>query len=327
MLDRRLEDDPVQTRETTRGGTAAMPATWRPQLAVQAAAPPQGQDWIHEIKHDGYRAIAFVQQGQVRFQTRNGHDWTDRYGVLADAFADLPCEAAIIDGEIAVEDDCGVTSLHNLQRALVEGRTEDLTFFAFDLPFLDGQDLRRARLVDRKAALARLLNPRIDCSSTLRYTEHCTGDGVALFARANRLGMEGIVSKRADAPYVHARTPSWAKVKRSESARMAIIGFLSTEPSKVASLILAEEVSGALAYSCRASAGLTADDARQLYAILVPSERNGPAIPAPATRGAHWIAPEWTVEIGFHGRTGLGKPRAPVLLNFMNGASSALTRI
>ena len=298
-----------------------MPSTWRPQLAGQAASPPTADGWIHEIKFDGFRAIALVKNGTVRLLTRNGHDWTSRYGVLAKAFERLPCESAILDGEIAVQDARGVTSLHGLQRALADGQTHALTFFAFDLPYLDGRDLRKGRLVDRKAALERLIASRVQANSPLQFSTHCEADGEALFARANLLGMEGIVSKRADSPYVHARSASWVKVKQTETKRLVIIGFLSNMPGRASSLILAEERGGELAYCCRAGAGLTADDTRELYGILAKIGRDRPAVAAPRKAGARWVEPAWSVEVAFQGRTTLGKPRAPVVLSWAHQLS------
>ena len=293
-----------------------MPAKWRPQLATSADAAPKGAGWVHEIKYDGYRTLVFFADGQARLITRNGHDWTARYGALSKAFAKLACKTAILDGEVVVQDPRGVTSLDLLEGALSERETHGLTFFAFDLCFLDGYDLSAAPLVDRKAALAGLIDPLIDARSPVQFSDHIEGDGEALFAQASRLGLEGIVAKRADGRYVQGRSQSWLKVKRVEVATFVIIGFLANMPKSASSLILGEERDGELAYAGRAGSGIGEAKARELYAVLSKIERAMPAVAAPRTPGAHWVEPQWTAEIGYRSRSTQGAPRAPVLLTY-----------
>ena len=207
---------PRKVAAKIKGAVAApMPARWKPQLAAQADAAPQGEGWLHEIKYDGYRTLGFIENGTVRLITRNGHDWTHRYGSLAKGFAKLPCKNAILDGEVVVQDPRGISSLNLLEAALEGGGDGSaFTYFAFDLPYLDGYDLSAAKLLDRKAALAGLVDPVIDEKSPIQLSDHIEGDGAALFAQASRLGLEGIVSKKADARYVQTRSTSWVKVKR-----------------------------------------------------------------------------------------------------------------
>ena len=142
-------------------GRPPLPRTFRPQLASPAARPPEGEEWLHEIKFDGYRTIARIDDGAVRLFTRTGLDWTERYGVLVEGFRRLPCKQALIDGEIVVQDERGHRSFAALQDALSEGRTQALIFFAFDLMYLDGYDLTRAPLLERKRALHGLLDPAV----------------------------------------------------------------------------------------------------------------------------------------------------------------------
>src|SRR5579863_7026453 len=145
---------PRKTAARIKGAVARpMPAKWRPQLAATAEMAPHGKGWVHEIKYDGYRTLVFFNDGEVRLITRNGHDWTPRYRALAKAFAKLPCKSAILDGEVVVQDPRGISSLDLLERALSEGDSHAMIYFAFDLPYLDGYDLSGARLIDRKAAL------------------------------------------------------------------------------------------------------------------------------------------------------------------------------
>jgi DNA ligase D len=305
---------------------APMPARWRPQLATPAEAAPKTPGWIHEIKYDGYRTLIFIEGGAVRLITRNGHDWTARYGALARPFAKLACQNAIIDGEVVVQDPRGVTSLDLLERALADGDTHAFTYFAFDLPFLDGHDLSAAHLIDRKRALAGLIAPLIDDRSPIQISEHIEGDGEALFAQASRLGLEGIVSKKADARYVQSRSASWLKVKRVEIGAFVIVGFLSNMPNAASSLILAEERDGELTYACRAGSGISDAKARELYAAFAGDLRPTPVIAVPRTPGAQWIEPNWTAEIGYRSRSAGDAPRAPVVLSWAPRAAAAPAR-
>ena len=197
---------------------AAMPARITPQLAHRVEAPVTGDGWGHEIKYDGYRTIARLQDGEAQLFTRNQHDWTHRYKAVAKALSQLPCKSAILDGEVAVQDARGVTSIALLEEALSVGRDGALTYFVFDLIYLDGYDLSAAKLIDRRKALAGLIAPLADARSAIQFSEHQTGEASELFAHACRLGLEGIVSKRLDAPYVQARSKTWAKLKRPMSA-------------------------------------------------------------------------------------------------------------
>jgi bifunctional non-homologous end joining protein LigD len=295
---------------------APMPARWKPQLCDTAAEPPKGPGWVHEIKFDGYRTLAFFEAGKVRLVTRNGLDWTARYGALARALAKLPCKSAILDGEVVVQDPRGVTSLDLLEQALSEGASHAMVYFAFDLPYLDGYDLSAAKLVDRKAALAGLIGPMVEPSSPIQFSEHIEGDGAALFAEASRMGLEGVVSKRADARYVQARSPSWVKVKRVDVGTFVVIGFMSNLPKTVSSLLVADEQDGELVYACRVGSGISEARARELYQALAKSERADPVTAVPRTPGAHWVDPDFSAEIGYRTRSIGGAPRAPVLISF-----------
>jgi bifunctional non-homologous end joining protein LigD len=251
-----------------------------------------------------------VSRGQVRLMTRRGFDWTHRYGHLAHVLAGLPCDTAILDGEVAVPSDDGVTSLDHLQRALVEGRTDRLAYYAFDLPYLNGEDLSQWPLAKRKVALRGLLTVGSLGSTGLRYSVP-TRDGQALFDWACRVGAEGIVSKRANAPYVQARSASWVKVKREETNPFVVVGFLSNRPGCVSSLILAEAHESGLTYSCRAGVGA---QGRDLYESLEAIQRATAPIIAPPIKGAYWLEPIRTASIRFHGRNARQTPRAPMLV-------------
>jgi bifunctional non-homologous end joining protein LigD len=308
---------PARKAAKIAGAVAApLPARWKPQLADTADAPPKGDGWLHEIKYDGYRTLVFFDHGQVRLITRNGHDWTQRYSALAKAFARLPCKTALIDGEVVVQDPRGITSINLLEEALSAGDSHSMIYFAFDLCHLDGFDLSAAKLIDRRAALEGLIAPLIDDRSPIQFSDHVSGDGAALFAEASRMGLEGIVSKKADARYVQARSSTWVKVKRVEIGSFVVIGFLSNMPKSASSLILAEERDGELVYASRVGSGIGEAKARELYDAMAPSERATPVVAAPRTPGAHWIEPVWSAEVGYRTRSTQNAPRAPVLLGY-----------
>ncbi len=310
---------PVARRKAAKiaGAVAApMPSKWRPQLATPAMEAPKGDGWLHEIKYDGYRTLVFIDGGKVRLVTRNGHDWTSRYGALAKAFEKLPCANAILDGEVVVQDPRGVSSLDLLERALADGETHAFTYFAFDLCFLDGHDLSGARLMDRKLALEGLVGGTVDTKSPIQISEHIDGDGEALFVQASRMGLEGIVSKKIDARYVQQRSAAWVKIKRVDVGAFVVIGYLSNGPGMASSLILAEDRDGELVYVGRVGSGIGDAKARELHAMLSKIPRAGPVTAASRTAGAQWVEPRWSAEIGYRSRSTQGSPRAPVFLGY-----------
>jgi len=306
---------PPKAERLDNARKAPMPSKWSPQLATPAEVAPKGKGWLHEIKYDGYRTLAFVDGGQVRLITRNGHDWTARYGRLAKAFAELKCTNEILDGEVVVQDPRGVTSINLLEEALAERTTHAFTYFAFDLCYLNGHDLSGVRLIERKRALEGLIAPLIDARSPLQLSQHVEADGEALFAQASRMGLEGIISKRADSLYVQRRSADWLKIKRVEIGTFTPVGFLANAPRCVTSLLLAEERDGELVYACRVGSGISETRGRELYAMMTAAEQDKPAIAVPRTPGARWIAPDWTIELGYRSRSLQQAPRAPVFLS------------
>ncbi len=252
---------------------APMPKSMKPQLASQQDDPPVGAGWIHEIKLDGYRTIAIVDGGKVKLLTRTGIDWTDRYGQLADAFAALPVKQAVIDGEIVVVDEHGITHFSNLQQALHDGASDRLTFFAFDLMYLDGYDLTKAKLIDRKALLQGVLAPVLSASSAIQYSDSLDGDGTLLYDHATEIGLEGIVSKRKDAAYVQARSKSWVKVKAPLSGDFPIVGYtLSPAAAGIGAIALGQWVNGELEYAGKCGTGFSGAELLSILDRLAPLE-------------------------------------------------------
>lgn len=253
---------------------APPPPQVEPQLAAAATDPPaetEATHWVHEIKFDGYRTIAHVIDGKVQLITRSGIDWTKRYGDLPKEFAKLPVKQAIIDGEIVVLDEKGISRFSALQDALSEGPGSKLHFYAFDLLYLDGYDLRGAALTDRKQLLSQLLGTHVSGRSAIQLSDHVESNGDVLYERASEMGLEGIVSKRADAKYQSGRTSTWVKVKSKPIGDFVIAGYtVSAAAGGLASLALAEFVDGELEYRGKCGTGFDAPMLAQLLRRLEP---------------------------------------------------------
>ena len=290
----------------------ALPAKPRPQLATLAPEPPNGSRWIHEIKLDGYRTIARIEDGRARLLTRNGHDWTERYAALADALSGLACTSALLDGEVCVQRRDGATSFAELQDALAAGAQERLIYYVFDLPYLDGFDLSRSPLIERKRALAALLDPFVGEASPVQYSDHFEGHGGAFFAEAVRRSLEGVVSKRADAAYAPGRSKTWVKAKCVLSGSFAIVGYTeSAAAGGLSALMLAEPAGSGLKYVGKVGTGFSASEAKslrkKLWALRVDQAR---LQPAPKIAKATWVRPGLAAEVQYRARTGTGALRA-----------------
>lgn len=239
---------------------AALPATMELQLASPADKLPRADaGYLHEIKFDGYRTLAFLEGGDTRLITRGGLDWTKRYGDLPAAFAAIDCRDAIIDGEIVVLDKSGISRFGMLQDALSEGAGNRLVFYAFDLLHLDGWDLRAVPLLKRKALLAQLLSGHVTPRSAIQYSDHVEGDGQPLLDHASALGLEGIVSKRKDAKYSAGRSTSWIKLKALKTGDYVIAGYSeSAANGGIGALAVGDWVDGELVYRGKVGTGFDA---------------------------------------------------------------------
>jgi bifunctional non-homologous end joining protein LigD len=290
--------------------TAAFPAPIAPQLAGTMQTPPKDENWLHEIKLDGYRTMAYIEDGKARLLTRASLDWSHRYGDLPAAFSRLDVKSAVIDGEIVVLDDKGISHFSLLQEALSAGAGERLVFFAFDLLYLDGWDLRGVRLDERKALLAQLMAG--DTTGALHYSDHIAGDPTALLANAIDLGLEGIISKKAAAPYQSKRSESWVKIKAPKAESFVIAGFIrSVATGGLASLALAEWVDGELVYRGKVGTGFDADDLSTLL-VRLETMRSDDAPLAGAPRDVVWVTPVLTANIVYANRTREGLLRHAV---------------
>jgi bifunctional non-homologous end joining protein LigD len=282
---------------------AAMPAAIQPQLATAAPAAPEGGDWLHEIKYDGYRLIARVEDGGVRLLTRKGLDWTGKFPALAAALARLPVKSAILDGELVSLRPDGTTSFADLQDAISRQKTDTLTYLAFDLLYRDGWDLTSAALDVRKATLAELIPP--DAHGMLRYGDHQIGQGPEFLRQAATVGVEGIVAKRRDKPYEPGRGRSWLKIKVRNRDEFIVLGFSDPEGSRegFGSLLLGYyDPEGTLRYAGRVGSGFGHDQLKRLHARLKEREvRKAPVTLPPGERrkGVHWTPPELVAEVEY----------------------------
>jgi bifunctional non-homologous end joining protein LigD len=291
---------------------APLPARLLPQLATSAERPPGGPGWLHEIKFDGYRTTAHVSGGDARLITRSGLDWTRRYGALGSAIASLPCKEAVIDGEVVVLDQQGISRFGALQVALSAGDAHAFVFYAFDLLHLDGFDLTAVPLEKRKAMLARLLAGHASGRSAIQFSDHIAGEAGGLYERASELGLEGIVSKRADALYQPGRSRTWIKAKALSTGDFVIAGYtISAAAGGLAALALGEWVDGELVYRGKCGSGF---DAATLSALLSRLEALAPGgTPLPGgPKGAVWVRPVLSAHVHYSNLTGEGLLRHAV---------------
>ncbi len=293
---------------------AKPPAEPALQLASLAGEPPEGDDWIHEIKYDGYRLLAHVEDGEVQLLTRNGHDWTGRFPEIAAALARLPVRIARLDGEVVALRPGGVSSFGELQEALSSGDIARLRFQVFDVLHLGDHDLRGVAQLARKKVLEGLMEragtavgPRV------RYADHVVGQGPAFFERVCRMGLEGMISKRIDAPYRAGRGTRWRKVKCTRRAEFVVGGFTEPKGSRTGfgALLLGAFDGEALRYAGRVGTGFDERTLRKLTERLEAIARpTSPfAADVPDARGATWTTPELVVEVGFAERTRSGALR------------------
>ena len=275
---------------------------------------PTGASWLHEIKYDGYRIIARKSGDEVTLFSRSGLDWTVRFPAIADALKALPCDEAMLDGEIAFVLPSGLTDFKALQEH-IDTPHPAFRYFLFDLLFLDGNDVRKTPLIKRKGQLAKLLDAE-DMSSWLIYSDHVQGHGADFFAQASKQGLEGIVSKRADRPYISGRTKDWLKIKTEKRAEFVVGGYSrSTARGRpFSSLLLGTYEDGKLNFAGKVGTGFAGSDLDALSDRFRPLEQKSSPfveVPAPDRRDAVWLKPELVAEIAFTEWTRDGRLRHP----------------
>lgn len=300
-------------RKTGGKKLSAPPDFIPPQLATLADHPPKGDNWVHEIKFDGYRLEAHIQDGEVRLITRAGNDWTDRFSAVVEALSRLKIRNALLDGEVVNRTPDGDMTFHGLQQALSSGDQEHLHYYVFDALFLDGEDLRAKPLQERKARLSRLLKHP---PAHVHYSEHFDVPGDQVLAHACEVALEGIVSKRADRPYHSGRDLDWIKSKCIHEQEVVIGGYTTQpkHPGILGSLLTGYYKDGELVYSGKVGTGFSQDDARKtLKRLQGLKARSSPfvSIPTAARRGACWVRPELVAQVNFSEWTTDGRMRHP----------------
>jgi bifunctional non-homologous end joining protein LigD len=294
-------------KKGARAKPAVLPDFIEPQLCKSLDRPPQGPGWAHEIKFDGYRVQLRVEDGRAVLRTRKGLDWTEKFAAIAEAAADLP--DAILDGEVVALDAAGQPDFAGLQAALSDGDTGDLIFFAFDLLAQEGEDLRDLPLRERKTRLKALLG---EDEPRLRFVDHFETAGDAVLLSACKLELEGIISKRLDAPYRSGRSDTWVKAK-CRAGHDVVIGGWTTTGSAFRSLIAGVMRDGKLAHVGRIGTGFGRDKVAKLLPRLKALETDkspfeGKGAPRKAAN-IHWVKPKLVAEIEYAGFTGDGSIR------------------
>jgi DNA ligase D-like protein (predicted ligase) len=314
----------------------SLPRWIEPQRAALVARPPSGPRWAHELKYDGYRLHARLEQRRAHLLARNGLECTDEYPIVAAAVASLPATSAYIDGEICAVNEEGTTSFEALPAAADEHQAGRLVYVAFDLLYLDGEDLRALALDARKARLEKLL---AGAGASIRYGAHFLGDGKKFLEAASRLGIEGIVSKRLDARYVSGDRRDWRKVKAYHREEFVIVGF--TDPpsgrAQLSSLLLGYyDEKGRLIYAGRGAGSIP--ELQRLHARLAPLVIETSPLTVPPPKSARfgvplklsevrWVLPELVCEARFLSWTGDGLLRQPLYQGLRDRRASDVRHI
>jgi bifunctional non-homologous end joining protein LigD len=301
----------LRLKSTASGPESAHPPTWiKPQLTRLAEEAPEGTDWLHEIKYDGYRMHARIDGDKIQLLTRTGLDWSHRYKRTIEALRSLRVRSAYLDGELCALNADGVPVFSRLQAAMDEGRTDQLVFFAFDLLFLNGQSTAQLPLVERKERLKRLFKKEVQ---GLRYNEHVTGDGPRFREHACKLGLEGVISKRADRPYAPGDRGIWVKSKCLNREEFVVVGWTDPEGSRqhIGALLLGYYTEdGCLHYAGRAGTGMNDRELKRLAGVLAPLQVPKMPLAAPPPRDnrfgsplklskVHWVRPVVVVEVTY----------------------------
>jgi bifunctional non-homologous end joining protein LigD len=292
---------------------AALPKTMAPQLALLVDDAPDGDGWLHEIKFDGYRMLCRVADGKCQMFSRTGKDWTGSFADIAAAAARLPVESAWIDGEVIVNDGNGRSSFQSLQNVLSAESTARPMYYAFDLPYLDGYDLRDSPLAARKEALRAIVGK----DELIRYSDHVEGNGSGFFEQACKMGLEGIISKRADSPYQATRGRSWQKVKCNLRQEFVIGGYTDPQGARsgFGALLLGVYDGRDLRYCGKVGTGFNDALLTSLVAKLRKLATDASPFVNPPTgaegRRAHWVKPELVGEVTFTEWTRDGTLRHP----------------
>ncbi|MBV4519496.1 DNA ligase D [Pseudomonas sp. SWRI74] len=296
---------------------AKLPDTLKPELATLVEKAPDGP-WSYEVKFDGYRIMARIDHDEVRLFTRNGHDWTHKLPEQAKALAGMGLESAWLDGEMVVADEQGVPDFQALQNAFEAGRSAGILYYLFDMPYLNGVDLREVPVEERRAALATVLNA--SKNPLLRFSDAFGEDPQALLNSACQMRMEGLIGKRLGSPYVSRRSSDWIKLKCKHRQEFVIVGFTDPKGSRNAfgALLLGlhDRDSGELRYAGKVGTGFTEATLNSIHQQLKPLQVKKVPVVNPPTgvelKGVHWLKPELLAEVAFAEMTKDGSVRHAV---------------
>jgi bifunctional non-homologous end joining protein LigD len=297
-------------KRARRASASALPQFVAPQLATLVNEPPRHGDWLYEVKHDGYRLLARIERGSAQLFTRGGHDWTAKMPSLARALGALKLKQAWLDGEVVVLNEKGVSSFQALQNAFESGSEGRMVYFVFDAPHLEGHDLTRLPLRERKRRLAQVLGALP--AGPVRLSEHLNAEGREALEQACRLGLEGLIGKLADSVYVPGRTRSWIKLKCRLREEFVIGGFTTPGGSRQgfgALLVGTFDPAGRLIYAGRVGTGFDEEALARLARRFGPLRKDDCPFhdpPREAKRNAHWLRPSLVAEVAYASRTDEG---------------------
>lgn len=284
---------------------AAMPAAYQPQLATLVSHAPEGDQWLSELKYDGYRALTRIEEGKVKMLTRNGHDWSAKWPVLAEALSNLPADTAWLDGEVVAMEADDSISFQALQNAIRLGNEAKLAYFVFDLLYLDGHDLTQLPLLQRKELLQTLLANQ-PSQGLLRFSDHIAGNAPEVFKHACLHGLEGIVVKHAEGKYLQRRSDEWLKIKCGLRQEFVVAGYTDPAGSREsfgALLLGVHDESGALRYAGRVGTGFNQDSLKLIAKEFPKLSSAKPAFANPPrgreALGVHWLKPVLVAEVKF----------------------------
>ena len=297
----------------------AMPTKIEPMLAVLGKRPPQGSDWLYEVKWDGYRALCFIQDEKVRMVSRRGNTMDAQFPETAKALAEaVKVQSAIVDGEIVAFDENGVPSFQLLQNhtgfrrsATIRGqKPQAMSFFAFDLLYLNGYDLRKAALIDRRQLLSSIILPH----EAVKYSAHFTGNGEELLKAVQVKGLEGVIAKQAQSRYEPKRSNCWVKIKVTCQQDFVICGYILGEREPFGSLVLGYYADGRLLYAGNVGSGFTQQSLKFVYDEIKPlTTKKAVLSDVPREIGAvTWVKPELVSVVKFNSWTADNRLRAPV---------------
>jgi bifunctional non-homologous end joining protein LigD len=313
-----------RTESFRRSGPLQPSGFIEPCHPVDVGAPPAGGEWLHEIKSDGYRAQLHLRDTGAVVYSRRGHDWTEQFAAIARAAARLSIRHAVLDGEAVVQNSAGVADFHALRRELGKTDSNRLVFYAFDLLYLNGKDLRGQPLLSRKRQLKKLLAGAPDA---LRYVDHLEGSGADIFEHACALGAEGIVSKKRDAAYRSGRQGDWIKSKCRKSGTYPIIAFvekLGARPRRIASFYIGRRDGKRLLYAGKVRGGFKESEAREIREKLDPLVRKTSPLSEPIKKPkATWVEPVVEAEVQYGSVTEDGVLRESVFKMLRDDLASA----